>query len=155
MSFERYRCPACQQQVIVFDDRPFACRNTTCAADAAALQEPREVITREEMMRPHAVVYYLAFGSRVKIGTTTDLPGRMQALPHDELLAFEFGSYDVERSRHQQFAHARVVGEWFERADAELTAWITTLRTSLEHPEDPVRSASLAVKRRVLGLATA
>lgn len=155
MSFERYRCPACQQQVIVFDDGPFVCRNATCAADARERQEPREVITREQLMRPHAIVYYLALGNRVKIGTTTDLPGRMQAIPHEEILAFEFGSYDTERSRHQQFAHARIVGEWFDRDDAELTAWTTTLRAGLEHPDDVVRSASLAVKRRLLDLAPA
>lgn len=155
MSFERYRCPACQQQAIILKGDPFVCQNTTCAADALERQTPREVITREELMRPHAIVYYLAFGNRVKIGTTTDLPGRMQAIPHEELLAYEFGSYPTERERHQRFAHARVVGEWFDRADPELTAWIATLREGIEDPADVVRSASRAVKRRILGLAAA
>lgn len=152
MSFERYRCPACQRQAIILEGEPFACQNSTCAADALDRQTPREVITREELMRPHAIVYYLALGNRVKIGTTTDLPGRMQAIPHEELLAFEFGSYDVERARHQQFGHARVVGEWFDRADPELTAWVTALRATLEDPTDVLRSASRAVKRRILAL---
>ncbi|HWU31045.1 MAG TPA: GIY-YIG nuclease family protein [Microbacterium sp.] len=153
MSFERYRCPACDHLSVIFDDQPFACQNPTCGIDAAVLREPpAEGQTREQFMREHALVYYLALGNRVKIGTTTDLPSRMKALPHEELLAFEFGSYDVERTRHNQFAHARAAGEWFDRADAELTAWISALRADLEDPSDVPRSASRAVKRRILGL---
>ncbi len=153
MSFEMYRCPACGVNSPAFDGAPFACRNDTCAADAAALAEPpRPRQTREAFMREHAIVYYLALGNRIKIGTTTDLPGRMAALPHEELVAFEFGSYKLEGQRHKQFAHARVVGEWFARDDDELTAWITHLREGIEEPTDVARSATRAVKRRILGL---
>lgn len=153
MSFEMYRCPACGMKSSAFDGAPFACRNDTCAEDAAAASAPRELrITREALMREAAVVYYLALGNRIKIGTTTDLPGRMAAVPHEELVAFEFGSYKLERQRHDQFAHARIVGEWFDRADEELTAWVTHLQEGLEDPTDVARSATRAVKRRILGL---
>jgi hypothetical protein len=60
-----------------------------------------------------AVVYYLRFGDRVKIGTTTNLARRLSAIPHDEVLATEVGSFTLERERHGQFAADRVIGEWF------------------------------------------
>lgn len=150
MTFARHRCPACGSIAVVFDDAPFACQNDDCGKDAA--RERTDAPTREQFMREHAIVYYLALGNRVKIGTTTDLPGRMRAVPHEELVAFEFGSYALERQRHQQFAHARVVGEWFLREDAELAAWITNLRDTIEDPADVALSATRAVKRRILAL---
>lgn len=64
------------------------------------------------------VVYYLRFGDRVKIGTTTNLRVRLADLPHDELLATEPGSFDVEKQRHRQFAAYRVNGEWFHHCPA-------------------------------------
>jgi len=153
MSFERYRCPACSILGITFDGKPFYCRNDTCAEDAAARREPkRPRQTREDFMRKHALVYYLALGNRIKIGTTTDLPGRMTVVPHEELVAFEFGSYKLEHQRHREFSHARITGEWFARNDEKLTAWIAHLRTSIEDLTDVPRSATRAVKRRILGL---
>jgi len=153
MSFEMYRCPACNVVSPAFDGAPFQCRNDNCGEDAEKRANPPDHETREGVMRDHALVYYLALGNRVKIGTTTDLPGRMKAVPHEELVAFEFGSYTQERNRHQQFAHARITGEWFDRSDPELAAFIETLRADLEFPDDVSRSATRAVKRRLLGLA--
>lgn len=71
---------------------------------------------RLPIRNPGQVVYYLRFGDRIKIGTTTDLPQRLQALPHDELLAIEPGGMTLERTRHLQFADLRVTREWFEAA---------------------------------------
>lgn len=50
------------------------------------------------------VVYYLRFGDRIKIGTTTNLRTRLISVPCDEVLAVEPGSYALERERHEQFA---------------------------------------------------
>jgi len=63
-----------------------------------------------------SVVYYIQFGDRIKIGTTTDLGKRLGALPHDCLLATEPGGPLVERQRHEQFGALRIKGEWFEPA---------------------------------------
>lgn len=64
---------------------------------------------------PAGIVYYLRFGDRIKIGTTTNLRNRLQSLPHDEVLVTEPGDRDLEQMRHAQFGHARVSkrGEWF------------------------------------------
>lgn len=61
-----------------------------------------------------SVVYYVQQDTRIKIGTTTDLPTRMQSIPHDALLAVEPGGNALERNRHREFAEFRVNGEWFE-----------------------------------------
>lgn len=59
------------------------------------------------------IVYYIRFGDRVKIGTTTNLKARLGVVPHDEVLATEPGGRDVERARHVQFAATRITREWF------------------------------------------
>lgn len=82
---------------------------TACAAEGRKSAGFRE-----------GVVYYILFGNRIKIGTTTSLRGRLDALPYDEVLATEPGGFDVERMRHDQFADCRVRGEWFEPTPALL-----------------------------------
>lgn len=67
------------------------------------------------------LVYYLLFADRIKIGTTTNLVKRMEVIPHDELLATEPGGRPVELQRHEQFAHLRIKGEWFQAAPELLT----------------------------------
>jgi hypothetical protein len=64
---------------------------------------------------PPPLVYYVQFGDRIKIGTTTNLWQRITAIPCDQLLAVEPGDADVERERHAQFARYRLTrsGEWF------------------------------------------
>jgi hypothetical protein len=64
------------------------------------------------------VVYYLRFADRVKIGTTSNLERRLCAIPHDEVLATEPGSFNLERRRHLQFADDRLMGEWFALSPA-------------------------------------
>jgi hypothetical protein len=109
------------------------------------------------------VVYYIRFGDRIKIGTTTWLPTRLRELPHDALLGVERGGQDVERKRHQQFAALHVSGEWF-RADDSLILHISTLTPVPEcaadvHSEAPTGddlmtaadlAASLGIKTRTI-----
>lgn len=61
-----------------------------------------------------AVVYYLRFCCRVKIGTTNNLVKRLLDIPHDELLAVESGDRELEAVRHGQFGESRAKGEWFD-----------------------------------------
>lgn len=82
----------------------------------------------------------------------TEATGEPRVGRLEELVAFEFGSYKLEHQRHREFAHARITGEWFARDDVELTAWIDNLRCGIEDLTDVPRSATRAVKRRILGL---
>jgi hypothetical protein len=65
------------------------------------------------------VVYYLRFGDRVKIGTTSNPRQRFAALASgvagtEEVLAFELGDRVLERARHSEFADDRLgTSEWF------------------------------------------
>lgn len=64
------------------------------------------------------VVYYVSFADRVKIGYSRDFRTRLYNLPHDEVLAVEPGSRELERMRHRQFAPQRITHEWFRLDDA-------------------------------------
>lgn len=84
---------------------------------------------RTEREAREAVVYYVTFGDRIKIGTTTNLRQRLADTQYDRLLATEPGGYAVERQRHRQFGHLRVTTrgrEWFS-ASPDLLAFIATL----------------------------
>ena len=73
------------------------------------------------------VVYYLRFGDRVKIGTTTNPRQRFAAIRHEEVLAFERGDRRLEQRRHREFAEERAgSSEWFARSD-RLSAHIDVL----------------------------
>jgi hypothetical protein len=74
------------------------------------------------------IVYYMRFGDRIKIGTTTNLRSRLTSVPCDEVLAVEPGSYELERMRHDQFAESRITGEWFGQSE-ELLSHIASLHT--------------------------
>lgn len=80
------------------------------------------------------VVYYLKFGDRVKVGTTRNLPMRLQNIPHDEVLAIEPGDRTHERRRHLQFGDTRKQGEWFE-LDANMEDHAAHLRELYGQPE--------------------
>ncbi len=80
-----------------------------------------------------AVVYYLRFGARVKIGTSERPRQRLAAIRHDELLAFERGGRPLEQQRHREFAALREGGEWFTLT-GPLTAHIETLRAAASEP---------------------
>lgn len=57
----------------------------------------------------NSVVYYIDFGKRIKIGTTSNLSRRIAQFsqPISSVLAVEPGSFDLETHRHRQFAHLR------------------------------------------------
>lgn len=77
------------------------------------------------------VVYYIEFADRIKIGTTTNLTRRIEALPVEKLLTVELGDTTLERKRHRQFWTFRVRGEWFTKSP-ELLAHIETVKAD-EH----------------------
>lgn len=73
--------------------------------------------------RPGPIVYYVrnalaGDGSPIKIGTTVDLPLRIERLQRRqpallaELLAWESGAERLEAQRHREFRAARLQGEW-------------------------------------------
>lgn len=79
---------------------PFIAACAAAGREAAGLRE--------------GIVYYMLFGSRIKIGISTSLRSRLDSLPQGvKVLATEPGGRDVERKRHDQFAECRVGGEWF------------------------------------------
>jgi len=67
----------------------------------------------EPPMRGPGIVYYVQRGRFIKIGTTTNLDERMNALRPDRILAIEPGGQAVENMRHNQFASWRADGEHF------------------------------------------
>jgi hypothetical protein len=75
------------------------------------------------------VVYYMRIGDRVKIGMTTNLRSRLEAINPEELLAIEKGGRTVEAARHKQFADLHTHGEWF-RLEGVLVEHIERLRST-------------------------
>lgn len=86
------------------------------------------------------IVYFLGNGSRVKIGTSRNLMGRIGALslrPENLLCAFH-GGHDIESRFHKLFAAHRVGdSEWFE-IDGQLAEFIA------QHADDAHGDAALA-----------
>lgn len=95
-------------------------------AGAGSLPEPH--LPPYEPRTVDGIVYYLRFGDRIKIGTTTNLAVRLKVIPHDELLATEPGGYEREQTRHREFGHCQVLNEWFRGDDPKLLAHIGQLR---------------------------
>lgn len=81
-------------------------------------------------------VYYLRFGDRIKIGTSSSFKGRLSTLPYHEVLAIEPGTFALERERHREFDALRIQGqrEWFHDAPA-LGAHAGRLRIKHGPPE--------------------
>jgi hypothetical protein len=87
-----------------------------------------------DLPRPRvAVVYYLRYADRVKIGTSAAPQSRLAAIRHDELLAFEPGDRILEQQRHREFAALREGGEWFTLTEP-LTAHIAGIRHRFPDP---------------------
>lgn len=97
--------------------------------DAERRKEVARLAEAAKRERRPSVVYYIRLSDRIKIGFTTNLPGRMLVLPHDEVLAIEPGDFQLEQARHKQFREFRVVKqrEWFH-AVPPLLAHIEALR---------------------------
>lgn len=74
-------------------------------------------------LEPTLDLYFIGIeGGPVKIGVSTDICGRIASLqtacPYPlKLEALLLGGGHMERSYHQQFASARMQGEWFHRTD--------------------------------------
>jgi hypothetical protein len=80
------------------------------------------------------LVYFIRNGSRLKIGWTTNLSGRLSslALPQTAVLATIDGGPEREEAMHGRFAQARVGRtEWFELTP-ELEAFIARLAPRCE-----------------------
>lgn len=92
------------------------CLNASCNYEASAAQF--ESIRRNllfDLAGSRSVVYYVKFRDWVKIGTSRNLKSRAKGLAGVEMLyGFEWGSYRLERKRHDKFAAYRRFGEWFE-----------------------------------------
>lgn len=79
------------------------------------------------------VVYYIRFDDRIKIGTTMNPRQRLARLWHTEVLAFERGGRALERRRHEQFASARIGGEWFA-AESALESHVRVVAAGVDDP---------------------
>ncbi|MEU3098522.1 hypothetical protein ABZ690_28150 [Streptomyces sp. NPDC006967] len=98
-----------------------------------------------------ALVYYVRFGTLIKIGTTRDMRQRMLAIRPDEILAAEPGSYELEAKRHRQFARSRSHGELF-MPSRPLVDHINALRK--KYGRTPKKRENLRRSRPVLEKAT-
>lgn len=81
--------------------------------------------------RHEPAVYYMQTGNPVKIGTSSNVLSRIEALRPERLLALEPGGYDLEAERHRQFAASRSHGEWFRLTD-ELASHVEAVRQRFE-----------------------
>ncbi|MDX2528038.1 GIY-YIG nuclease family protein [Streptomyces europaeiscabiei] len=97
---------------------------------AAAYQQAGELATQ-------GVVYFIRFQNTVKIGRTTNVKRRLEALataaPGAELLATEPGWARRERLLHSKFAFYRTAGEWFALGPG-LVDYINKLRKAAGQP---------------------
>lgn len=66
----------------------------------------------EHDLRGLEMVYYLHHKGHVKIGYTSTIVARLRSLraKRTDLIGWEPADRDLERQRHEQFAHARVTG---------------------------------------------
>lgn len=107
-------------------------REEAAAEDRRKGRDPQvgsELVTTSKgrTEKRESVVYYMQLGNRVKIGTSFNLPKRVQQISPEKVLATEPGGTVTERQRHKQFAELRVVGEWF-RLEGTLVEHINELR---------------------------
>jgi hypothetical protein len=104
-----------------------------------ALREDLVRIDRSPDAPKCGVVYYAELRPGIlKIGTTLNLRTRMSTLhvPPASVVAAEPGTYDVEKARHQQFAHLRIGrGEDF-RVDEGLREHVEALAAEHGDPFD-------------------
>ena len=113
-----FMCAKCAHKTADFFDESVESYDQTVQRDIAF---PPKV-----PLRP-AVVYYMLFGDRIKIGTTRNVMQRMREVPNDRVLVTEPGDFHLEAVRHNEFKSARIKGEWF-RQSPELLAHIEVLK---------------------------
>jgi len=73
------------------------------------------------------IVYYMRMSTLVKIGTSTNIRARVEAIGPQGVIAVEAGDYALEAARHQQFVQHHSHREWFHLAD-ELAEHVAALR---------------------------
>jgi hypothetical protein len=94
-----------------------------------AMQEPapkREPVTKPKLDPTPGHVYIVQNGNRIKIGFSKQVDIRLQAIPHDTVLAIVVGDRRLEFAFHRKFQSIRTTGEWFE-AHPELIAFAENL----------------------------
>lgn len=103
----------------------------------ARLRRQREEEMRKVVLAEQSTVYYIAVRGYVKIGYTSNMQARMANLLPDAILATEPGARDVEKRRHQQFAHIRgSLGREYFTPHPDLEAHIEAVRA--EHGEPTI-----------------
>lgn len=90
--------------------------------------------TQPTSTRHEPVVYYMRMDGLVKIGWTTNLAKRTQAVGPQGVMAVEFGSRHIEELRHMQFATLRSHLEWFW-LHGPLVDHITQVRATFEEQQ--------------------
>lgn len=78
------------------------------------------------------MIYFLKSKDKIKIGTTTNINGRISGLdnanPHKcKVVAILDGSYKTEKGLHELFSHLRYKGEWFRICD-EIRYYLRAIR---------------------------
>ncbi|MFD0902346.1 GIY-YIG nuclease family protein [Actinomadura sediminis] len=107
-----------------------------CIRESIARAEIIDRVRKKRDERAQSpLVYYMRLGDLVKIGWTTNLKSRREAINPQEVMATEPGNDKVERQRHKQFADLRVHGEWF-RLESPLTEWIDQLKAAYGEEKD-------------------
>lgn len=94
-------------------------------------RKPTPVQLRTSRYRHDPVVYYMRLGDLVKIGWSSNVNARREAIGPQGVMALEFGTKTLERERHKQFIHCHEHGEWF-KLDEQLAAWIVDRRAAFE-----------------------
>lgn len=92
------------------------------SVDARARREREHMRTlaslaESERETTENAIYYIRFRDAVKIGTSTNVAGRLADLPWEEVMALEPGGLAMEKLRHTQMQAHRLQGEWFELSD--------------------------------------
>lgn len=135
---DKFFCQVCGESYSREEFRSILARNILIIRnrDEAQRQKFQEshrlhkIATQRNLMD---IVYYLQFGDRIKIGTTTDMQSRMTSLPWDVVLAIEPGGRTLETQRHQQFAAYRIRGEWFRMGEELMNHIVEVREQHAEH----------------------
>lgn len=99
------------------------------------------------------IVYFIRNGNRVKIGTTTNMIGRLRnlSLRIGDILLMLHGEFDLENSLHGRFTEQRVgTTEWFELSGelVDYIEWKSGQTLNASGPK-PVRPAVRRTKGRL------
>ncbi|MER7447820.1 GIY-YIG nuclease family protein [Microbacterium sp. NPDC097977] len=132
-------CPTCRRTILTGPGVPAACSNPYCWEDAWWNKPAPDVDTATR--KGTDWVYYIRFGDRIKIGTSSSIKGRLSTLPHDEILALEPGGRSLERERCREFSALRIDGQraWFQDTPA-LRTHADRLRAEHGEPNQLVRA---------------